>query len=119
MRAFFHAQYQVSKPSPYPLPWEGRGGSVSANDMSSIATVATEPVFLPFASLAWFKRELAPTPERARRTAIMVGGRSFVRDHFHDAAGAGAVCHRLHAFLHVKGNQVSHDTYRMSSGLSA
>ena len=41
--------------------------------MSSIATVTTEPVFLPFASLAWFKHQLAPTPERARRTAIMVG----------------------------------------------
>ena len=40
--------------------------------MSSIATVTTEPDFLPFASFAWFKRELAPTPERARRTAIMV-----------------------------------------------
>ena len=35
-----------------------------------------------------------------------------MRDHFHDAAGAGAVCHRLHAFLHVKGKQVSHDSYR-------
>ena len=41
--------------------------------MNSIATVAPEPVFLPFASLAWFKRQLAPTPERGRRTAIMVG----------------------------------------------
>ncbi len=41
--------------------------------MSSIATVTTEPAFLPFASLAWFKHQLAPTPERARRTAIMVG----------------------------------------------
>ena len=41
--------------------------------MSSIATVTTEPVFLPFASLAWFKHQLAPTPERGRRTAIMVG----------------------------------------------
>src|SRR3954447_2269116 len=40
--------------------------------MNSIATVTTEPVFMPFASLAWFKRQLAPTPERARRTAIMV-----------------------------------------------
>jgi uncharacterized membrane protein YccC len=40
--------------------------------MSSIATVTTEPVFLPFASLAWFKRQLAPTPQRARRTAIMI-----------------------------------------------
>ena len=27
---------------------------------------------MPFASLAWFERELAPMPERARRTAIMV-----------------------------------------------
>jgi uncharacterized membrane protein YccC len=32
-----------------------------------------EPAELPFGSLDWFKRELAPTPERARRTAIMVG----------------------------------------------
>src|SRR5437762_2495245 len=40
--------------------------------MNSIATVTTEPVFMPFGSFAWFKRELAPTPERARRTAIMV-----------------------------------------------
>jgi uncharacterized membrane protein YccC len=41
--------------------------------MSAISATAPEPGFLPFASLAWFKRELAPTPERARRTAIMVG----------------------------------------------
>ena len=40
--------------------------------MSAISATAPEPVFLPFASLGWFKRELAPTPERARRTAIMV-----------------------------------------------
>ena len=40
--------------------------------MNSIATVTTEPVFMPFGSFGWFKRELAPTPERARRTAIMV-----------------------------------------------
>jgi len=41
--------------------------------MNSMAAVATQPTFLPFASLAWFKRQLAPTPERGRRTAIMVG----------------------------------------------
>ncbi len=35
-----------------------------------------------------------------------------MRDHFNDAASAGVVCHRLHAFLHVKGKQVSRDTYR-------
>jgi uncharacterized membrane protein YccC len=42
--------------------------------MNSIATVTTEPVFLPFGSLAWFKRALAPTRLREVRTAIMVGG---------------------------------------------
>src|SRR6266403_4683812 len=41
--------------------------------MSAISATAPEPAFLPFASLAWFKHQLAPTPERARRTAIMVG----------------------------------------------
>ena len=42
--------------------------------MNSMAAVrAREPAFLPFGSLAWFKRELAPTPARARRTAIIVG----------------------------------------------
>jgi uncharacterized membrane protein YccC len=40
--------------------------------MSAISATAPEPAFLPFASLAWFKRQLAPTPERGRRTAIMV-----------------------------------------------
>src|SRR6478752_6961996 len=40
--------------------------------MSAISATAPEPVFLPFASVAWFKRELAPTPARSRRTAIMV-----------------------------------------------
>src|SRR5437764_4360338 len=40
--------------------------------MNSIATVTTEPVFMPFGSFGWFQRELAPTPERALRTAIMV-----------------------------------------------
>jgi uncharacterized membrane protein YccC len=40
--------------------------------MSAISATAPEPAFLPFASLAWFKHQLAPTSERARRTAIMV-----------------------------------------------
>jgi uncharacterized membrane protein YccC len=40
--------------------------------MSAISATAPEPVFLPFGSLEWFKRALAPTSGRARRTAIMV-----------------------------------------------
>jgi uncharacterized membrane protein YccC len=40
--------------------------------MSSTSATAPGPVFLPFGSVEWFKRELAPTPDRARRTAIMV-----------------------------------------------
>ena len=87
--------------------------------MSSIATVTTEPAFLPFASLAWFKRQLAPTPERARRTAIMVG--------------AAVLCVIISMTLQVpelsvtaympffvsKESKSSHDSYRTSSGLSA
>jgi uncharacterized membrane protein YccC len=42
--------------------------------MTSMSSSAAEPAILPFGSLEWFKRELAPTPERARRTAIIVGG---------------------------------------------
>jgi len=42
--------------------------------MSAIGATGLEPAFLPFGSVEWFKRELAPTPARARRTAIMVGG---------------------------------------------
>jgi uncharacterized membrane protein YccC len=41
--------------------------------MSAISASAVEPAILPFGSFAWFKRELAPTSARARRTAIMVG----------------------------------------------
>src|SRR5882762_1123545 len=40
--------------------------------MSAISASPVEPAILPFGSLEWFKRELAPTPTRARRTAIMV-----------------------------------------------
>src|SRR5881398_966884 len=40
--------------------------------MSAISASPVEPAILPFGSLEWFKRELAPTPARARRTAIMV-----------------------------------------------
>src|SRR4029450_13459508 len=40
--------------------------------MSAISASPVEPAILPFGSLEWFKRELAPTPGRARRTAIMV-----------------------------------------------
>jgi uncharacterized membrane protein YccC len=40
--------------------------------MSAISAVEKQPAFLPFGSVSWFKRELAPTPARARRTAIMV-----------------------------------------------
>jgi len=42
--------------------------------MSAISETAAEPAILPFGSFEWFKHELAPTPERARRTAIMAGG---------------------------------------------
>ena len=41
--------------------------------MTATSASAVEPAILPFGSFAWFKRELAPTPARARRTAIMVG----------------------------------------------
>src|SRR4026208_17738 len=40
--------------------------------MSAISASPGEPAILPVRSLEWFKRELAPTPVRARRTAIMV-----------------------------------------------
>ena len=40
--------------------------------MSALSATTPEPTFLPFGSLEWFKRQLAPRPERARRTAIMV-----------------------------------------------
>src|SRR4029077_4545319 len=42
--------------------------------MSAISAPAVEPAVVPFGSLAWFKRELAPTRLREIRTAIMVGG---------------------------------------------
>ena len=80
--------------------------------MSAISASPVEPAILPFGSLEWFKRELAPTPDARSPNSDYGRCRSVVRDHFHDAAGAGAVCHRLHAFLHVKGKQASHDTYR-------
>src|SRR5512132_727573 len=41
--------------------------------MSAVSASPVEPAILPFGSLEWFKRQLAPTPDRARRTAIMVG----------------------------------------------
>jgi hypothetical protein len=41
--------------------------------MSAISASPVEPAILPFGSLEWFKRQLASTPDRARRTAIMVG----------------------------------------------
>jgi uncharacterized membrane protein YccC len=41
--------------------------------MSAISASPVEPAILPFGSLEWFKRELASTPDRPRRTAIMVG----------------------------------------------
>ena len=41
--------------------------------MSAITASAVEPPILPFGSLEWFKRQLASTPDRPRRTAIMVG----------------------------------------------
>jgi uncharacterized membrane protein YccC len=42
--------------------------------MSSMSSGAVESAILPFGSLEWFKRELAPTRLREIRTAIMVGG---------------------------------------------
>jgi uncharacterized membrane protein YccC len=42
--------------------------------MNSMSSSAVQPAILPFGSLAWFKRELAPTRLREIRTAIMVGG---------------------------------------------
>jgi uncharacterized membrane protein YccC len=42
--------------------------------MSAISASAVEPPILPFGSIEWFKRELAPTRLRKIRTAIVVGG---------------------------------------------
>ena len=68
---------KVRSGNPHPTlsalhPGRDSGGECRRNHMSGISATAPEPAFLPFASLAWFKRELAPTPARARRTAIMV-----------------------------------------------
>ena len=41
--------------------------------MSAISASPVEPAIVPFGSLEWFKGQLASTPDRARRTAIMVG----------------------------------------------
>src|SRR6266404_2513148 len=41
--------------------------------MTAISASPLEPAILPFGSLEWFKRQLASTRDRARRTAIMVG----------------------------------------------
>jgi Fusaric acid resistance protein family len=41
--------------------------------MSAISASPVEPAIVPSGSLEWFKRQLASTPDRARRTAIMVG----------------------------------------------
>src|SRR6266446_7409966 len=41
--------------------------------MTAISASPVEPAILPFGSLEWFKRQLESTPDRARRTAIMVG----------------------------------------------
>ena len=41
--------------------------------MSAISASPVEPAIVGFGSLEWFKRQLASTPDRARRTAIMVG----------------------------------------------
>ena len=41
--------------------------------MSAISASPVEPAIVPFGSLEWFKRQLASTHDRARRTAIMVG----------------------------------------------
>jgi len=42
--------------------------------MNPATSIAVQPAIVPFGSLAWFKRELAPTRLREIRTAIMVGG---------------------------------------------
>jgi hypothetical protein len=42
--------------------------------MNAISASAVEPAILPFGSIEWFKRELAPTRLRKIRTAIMIGG---------------------------------------------
>jgi hypothetical protein len=42
--------------------------------MSAISASPVEPAIPPFGSIAWFKRELAPTRVREIRTGIMVGG---------------------------------------------
>ena len=42
--------------------------------MSAISASAVEPAILPFGSIEWFKRELAPTRTRKIRTAINVAG---------------------------------------------
>ena len=47
--------------------------------MNSIAAVATQPAFLPFASFAWFKRELALLEFLLRRRGEAVPKREILQ----------------------------------------
>src|SRR6266487_2208333 len=63
--------------------------------------------------LAWLAQTRARADERAQHPNSHHGRwRGAVRDHFDDATGAGAGYQRLHGFLHLQGEQASHDNYR-------
>src|SRR6266704_2075303 len=63
--------------------------------------------------LAWLAQTRARADERAQHpNSHHSRGRRFVRDHFDDATGAAAGYQRLHGFLHLQGEQATHDNYR-------
>src|SRR6266496_1545263 len=63
--------------------------------------------------LAWLAQARARTDERAQHPNSHHGRwRGAVRDHFDDATGAAAGYQRLHGFLHLQGEQATHDNYR-------
>src|SRR6266568_9298415 len=62
---------------------------------------------------AWLAQTRARADERAQHpNSHHRRGRRFVRDHFDDATSTAAGYQRLHGFLHLQGEQATHDNYR-------
>src|SRR5438876_10229794 len=63
--------------------------------------------------LAWLAQTRTRADERAQdQNSHHSRWRGFVRDHFDDAPSAATGYQRLHGFLHLQGEQATHDNYR-------
>src|SRR5438094_7746092 len=113
-RATLSGSHRSRRPRPGSFP---HGGVRGCDHQRSAAEIIYERDVCRSATdrfrLAWLAQTRTRADERAQdQNSHHSRWRGFVRHHFDDAPSAAAGYQRLHGFLHLQGEQATHDNYR-------